>query len=405
VNTFSLATDKQWTSGRGGVILEYFLSEQQKTIKNLARRIAEERVLPVRAELDEKEEFPWAIIKDLADADMFRVFIPEEYEGLGGGCLDLCLTVEELSRVCSGVAISYAATALGCSSLLEYGTEEQKRKYLPDVASGKRLAAFALTEATAGSDASAIRTTASREQEGYVLNGTKQFITNGGEAEIYIVIALTNPERGIRGASAFLVEKDTPGFTFGKKEKKMGLRASATRELVFRNCLIPEENIIGREGMGFIMAMRVLDRSRPGVGAQAMGLAQGALEAAVDYARQRIQFGHPIISLQAVQLKLADMAIAVEAARLLVYSVAKTIDSGAKNFTEEAAMAKVFASDTAMKVTTDAVQIFGGAGYMRDYPVEKMMRDAKITQIYEGSNEALRTVIAFELRKRKARRE
>ena len=385
--------------------MEYFLTEQQATIKNLARRIAEERVLPVRAELDEKEEFPWAIIKDLAEADMFRVFIPEEYEGLGGGCLDLCLVVEELSRACCGVAISYAATALGCSALLQYGTEEQKQKYLPDVASGGKLAAFALTEATAGSDVSAIRTTASREQGGYLLNGTKQFITNGGEADLYTIIALTSPERGIRGASAFLVEKDTPGFTFGKKEKKLGLRASATRELVFRNCLIPEENIIGREGMGFIIAMKVLDRSRPGVGAQAVGVAQGALEAALDYSRQRIQFGHPIVSLQAVQLKLADMAIAVEAARLLVYAVARTIDSGAKDYTEEAAMAKVFASDTAMKVTTDAVQIFGGVGYMRDYPVEKMMRDAKITQIYEGTNQVLRTAIAFELRKRKARRE
>jgi len=385
--------------------LEYFLSEQQKTMRSLARRIAEERILPVRAELDEKEEFPWAIIKDLASADMFRVFIPEEYEGLGGGCLELCLVIEELSRVCSGVAVSYAGSALGCSSLLEYGTEEQKRKYLPDVASGRRLAAFALTEPTAGSDVSAIKTTARREKGGYVLNGTKQFITNGGEAEIYTVIALTSPERGSRGASAFLVEKGTPGFSFGKKEKKMGIRASATRELVFRNCLIPEENIIGREGMGFIIAMRLLDRSRPAVGAQAVGLAQGALEAATDYARQRIQFGHPIISLQAVQLMLADMAIAVEAARLLVYAVARTIDSGAKDFTEEAAMAKVFASDVAMKVTTDAVQIFGGAGYMRDYPIEKMMRDAKITQIYEGSNQALRTAIAFELRKRKARRE
>ena len=385
--------------------MEYFLSEQQKTMRSLARRIAEERILPVRAELDEKEEFPWAIIKDLASADMFRVFIPEEYEGLGGGCLELCLVIEELSRVCSGVAVSYAGSALGCSSLLEYGTEEQKRKYLPDVASGRRLAAFALTEPTAGSDVSAIKTTARREKGGYVLNGTKQFITNGGEAEIYTVIALTSPERGSRGASAFLVEKGTPGFSFGKKEKKMGIRASATRELVFRNCLIPEENIIGREGMGFIIAMRLLDRSRPAVGAQAVGLAQGALEAATDYARQRIQFGHPIISLQAVQLMLADMAIAVEAARLLVYAVARTIDSGAKDFTEEAAMAKVFASDVAMKVTTDAVQIFGGAGYMRDYPIEKMMRDAKITQIYEGSNQALRTAIAFELRKRKARRE
>jgi len=374
-------------------------------VRTLARRIAEERVLPVRAELDEKEEFPWAIVKDIADADMFRVFIPEKYEGLGGGCLELCLVTEELSRVCSSVAISYAATALGCLSLLEYGTEQQKQKYLPEVASGKRLTAFALTEATAGSDVSAIKTTADKEPGGYLLNGTKQFITNGGEAEIYTVIALTNPERGIRGASAFVVEKDTPGFSFGKKERKMGLRASATRELIFRNCLIPEENIIGREGMGLIIAMRLFDRSRPGVGAQAVGLAQGALEAAVDYARQRIQFGHPIISLQAVQLMLADMAIEVEAARLLVYAAARTIDSGAKHCTEESAMAKVFASDTAMKVTTNAVQILGGVGYMRDYPVEKMMRDAKITQIYEGSNEALRTAIAFELRKRKARRE
>ncbi len=385
--------------------MEYFLSEQQKEIKALARTIAEERILPVRAELDEKEEFPWAIMKVLADTDMFGVFIPEEYGGVGGGCLELCLVVEELSRVCSSIAISYAASALGSFPLLEYGTEEQKQKYLPDIASGKRLAAFALTEATAGSDASAIRTTASREKGGYVLNGTKQFITNGGEAEVYTVIALTAKERGARGASAFLVEKDTPGFSFGRKEKKMGIRASSTRELVFQDCLVPEENMIGREGTGFIMTMRLLDRSRPGIGAQAVGLAQGALEASVDYAKKRIQFGHPIISFQAVQHMLADMAIQVEAARALVYAAARTIDSGAKNFTEEAAMAKVFASDTAMRVTTDAVQIFGGVGYMRDYPIEKMMRDAKITQIYEGTNQVLRNVIAFELRKRKARRE
>ncbi len=385
--------------------MEYFLSEQQKTIKSLARRIAEEKILPVRAELDEKEEFPWDIIKDLADSDMFRVFIPEEYEGLGGGCLDLCLVVEELSRVCSGVAVSYAVTALGSFALLEYGTEEQKRKYLPDIASGKRLTAFALTEPTAGSDASAIKTTAEKVAGGYVINGTKQFITNGGEAEIYTIIALTDKARGARGASALLLEKDTPGFSFGKKEKKMGIRASSTRELIFRNCLVPAENLIGREGMGFIMTMKALDRSRPGIGAQAVGLAQGALEAAVDYARQRVQFGHPIISLPVVQNMLADMATQVEAARALTYAVARTIDSGAKQFTEESAMAKVFASDVAMKVTTDAVQIMGGAGYMRDYPAEKMMRDAKITQIYEGANEALRGAIALELRKRKARRE
>ena len=388
-----------------GVSLEYFLSEQQKTIKGLARRVAEERILPVRAELDETEKFPWDIIKDLADSDMFRVFIPEEYEGLGGGCFELCLVIEELSRVCSGIAVSYAASALGCLTLLEHGTEAQKQKYLPDIASGKRLAAFALTEPTAGSDASAIRTTAERVGGGYALNGTKQFITNGGEAEIYTVIVLTDKTRGARGASAFLVEKDTPGFSFGKKERKMGIRASSTRELIFRNCLVPEENMIGKPGMGFIMTMKLLDRSRPGIGAQAVGLAQGALEAAVDYTRQRIQFGHPLISLPVVQDILADMATQVEAARALVYAVARTIDSGVKNFTEESAMAKVFASDTAMKVTTDAVQICGGAGYMKDYPVEKMMRDAKITQIYEGSNQVLRNAIAIELRKRKARRE
>ncbi len=385
--------------------MEYFLTEQQKTIKGLARRIAEEKILPVRAELDETEEFPWAVIKDLADSDMFRVFIPEEYEGLGGGCFELCLVIEELSRVCSGIAVSYAASALGCLTLLEYGTEAQKQKYLPDIASGKRLTAFALTESTAGSDASAIKTTAERVDGGYVINGTKQFITNGGEAEIYTVIVLTDKTRGARGASTFLVEKGTPGFSFGKKERKMGIRASSTRELIFRNCLVPDENMIGKQGMGFIMTMKLLDRSRPGIGAQAVGLAQGALEAAVDYSRQRIQFGHPLISLPVVQDILADMATRVEAARALVYATARTVDSGAKNFTEESAMAKVFASDTAMKVTTDAVQICGGAGYMKDYPVEKMMRDAKITQIYEGSNQVLRNAIAIELRKRKARRE
>jgi butyryl-CoA dehydrogenase len=385
--------------------LEYFLTEPQKTIKNLARRIAEERILPVRAELDEKEQFPWDIMKDLANSDMFRVFVPEEYEGLGGGCLDLCLVVEELSRVCSGVAVSYAASGLGSFSVLEYGSEEQKRKYLPEIASGARLAAFALTEPTAGSDASAIRTTAEKTQGGYVLNGTKQFITNGGEAEIYTVIALTDKTKGARGASAFLVEKDTPGFSFGKKEKKMGIRASATRELVFRNCTIPAENMIGREGLGFIMTMRILDRSRPGIAAQAVGIAQGALEAAVDYARQRIQFGHPIIAQPVVQNMLAEMAIQVEAARALTYAAARMIDGGAKNFTEESAMSKVFASDMAMKVTTDAVQVFGGAGYMRDYPIEKMMRDAKITQIYEGTNEVLRSAIATELRKRRGRQD
>ena len=237
--------------------MEYFLTEQQKEIKALVRTIAEEKILPVRAELDEKEEFPWEIMKFLADVDMFGVYIPEEYGGLGGGVLDLCLVVEELSRVCSGVAVSYAASALGSFTLLEYGTDEQKRKYLPDIASGRKLAGFGLTEATAGSDAGGVKTTATRTSGGYILNGTKQFITNGGDAEVYTIIALTAKEKGPRGASAFLVEKGTPGFSFGRKEKKLGIRASSTRELVFEDCLVPEENIIGREGMGFIMTMKL----------------------------------------------------------------------------------------------------------------------------------------------------
>lgn len=385
--------------------MEYFLTEQQQEIKSLARRIAEERIMPVRAELDEKEEFPWAIVKDMADADLFRVFIPEEYEGLGEGSFAICVAVEELSRACCGVALTYAGDGLGATPILLYGSDEQKQKYLPSIADGSRLTAFGLTESGAGSDAGNIKTTATRDGDDYVLNGTKQFITNGGEAEIYTVIAVTNPSKGSRGASAFIVEKDTPGFTFGKKEKKLGIRSSATRELVFHNCRVPKENLVGREGAGFIVTMKTLDSSRPGVAALALGLAQGALEEAVAYARQREQFGHPVSAIQAVQHMLANMAMELEAARALVYAAARTIDAGAKSFTEEGAMAKVFATDMAMKVTTDAVQVFGGVGYMRDYPVEKMMRDAKINQIYEGTNQVLRNVIALELLKRKALRE
>jgi alkylation response protein AidB-like acyl-CoA dehydrogenase len=382
--------------------LDYFLTEQQNEIRKLTRTIAEEQVLPVRAALDEKEEFPWEIMKILADAGLFGVYIPEEYGGLGGGLLDLCLVVEELSRVCSGVAVSYAASGLGTFTLLEYGTDEQRQKFLPDIASGRKLAAFGLTEADAGSDAGGVKTTATPTEGGYILNGTKQFITNGGDAEVYTVIALTDKSKGPRGASAFVVEKDVPGFTFGRKEKKLGIRASSTRELVFEDCFVPAESIIGREGMGFILTMKLLDRSRPGLGAQALGLAQGALEAAVDYAKKRIQFGHPIYAQQAVQQMLAEMAMRVEAARALVYATARMVDAGVKDFTRESAMCKVFASDTAMRVTTDAMQVFGGVGYMRDYPIEKMFRDAKITQIYEGANQVLRNEIAFELRKKKA---
>ena len=366
-------------------------------IKELAARIADERVAPVAAELDEKEEFPWEIMKVLAESDLCGVYIPEQYGGLGGGVFEQVLVVEELSRACSGVAVSYAATGLGTFPLLMFGTDEQKSRFLPDIAAGKRLAAFGLTEANAGSDAGGIETTAVLDGDSYVLNGTKQWITNGGEAEVYTIVAMTDRKKGPRGATAFIVEKGTPGFGFGKKEKKMGIRASATRELVFTDCRVPKENVLAREGMGFIVAMKTLDRTRPGIGGQAIGIAQGALDAAAKYARERRQFGVAIASFQAVQHLLADMATQLEAARALVYATARMIDAGVKDFSKEAAMAKVFASDTAMKVTTDAVQVMGGYGYMRDYPVEKMMRDAKITQIYEGTNQIQRNVIALEL--------
>jgi alkylation response protein AidB-like acyl-CoA dehydrogenase len=373
--------------------MDYFLTETQQEIQNLARQIARERVKPVRAELDEKEEFPWDIMKVLAQSDLFGVYIPEEYGGLGGGAFENCLAVEELSRACIGVSVSFAASGLGAYPILLFGSEEQKKKYLPQIASGERLAAFGLTEAGAGSDAGGTRTTAVLDGNEYVINGTKQWITNGGEAEIYTVIAMTNPAKGSRGASAFIVEKGTPGFSFGKKEKKMGIRASATRELVFENCRIPKENLLSKEGMGFLVAMKTLDKSRPGIGAQAVGLAQGAIDECVDYARERRQFDQPIISFQAIQHMLADMDTQTEAARALVYSVARFVDSDPKDVSKASAMAKLFASDVAMKVTVDAVQIMGGYGYMREYPVEKMMRDAKILQIYEGTNQIQRNVI------------
>jgi butyryl-CoA dehydrogenase len=384
--------------------MDYFLTEDQMMIKDLTRQIAEEKVIPVREELDEKEEFPWEIMNVLAQSDLFGLFIPEEYGGLGKGCLELCIAVEELSRACLGVSTTYAANALGTYPILLFGSEEQKKKYLPDIAAGKRLVAFAITEANAGSDAAGIQTTAKLEGSEYILNGTKQWITNGGEAEIYTVIAMTDKSRGARGASAFIVEKGTPGFHFGKKEKKMGIRASSTRELIFDNCRIPKENILGKEGLGFIVAMRTLDNSRTGVGAQGVGVAQGAFEEALKFARQRMQFGHPIISFQAVQHMLADMAVEIEAARALVYSISRYIDSGAKDITKESAIAKVFATDMAMRITTNAVQVMGGSGYMREYPVEKMMRDAKILQIYEGTNQIQRNVIAQSLIKESAKK-
>ncbi len=373
--------------------LDYFLNEDQLAIKNLARQIAEEQVIPVRAELDEKEEFPWEPMKHIAEGGLFGIYIPEAYGGLGFGGFENCLAIEEISRACIGVSVSFAASGLGAYPFLLFGSEEQKKKYLPDVASGKKLAAFGLTEAGAGSDAGGIRTTAVKDGDSYILNGTKQWITNGGEAEIYSVVALTDKRKGPRGASAFLLEKGMPGFNFGKKEKKLGIRCSATRELVFEDCRVPKECLIGREGQGFIVTMRTFDRTRPGIGAQAVGLAQGAFEAAVAYARERHQFEKPIISFQAVQHILADMAAQIEAARALVYAVARWVDTNPKDISKFSALSKLFPTDVAMKVTVDAVQIFGGYGFMREYPVEKMMRDAKILQIYEGTNQIQRNVI------------
>ena len=384
--------------------MNYFLTEDQMMIKELARQIAEEKVVPVREELDEKEEFPWEIMKVLAQSDLFGLYIPEKYGGLGKGCFELCIAIEELSRACLGVSTTYAANALGTYPILLFGSEEQKGKYLPDIAAGERLVAFAITEANAGSDAAGIQTTARLEGNEYILNGTKQWITNGGEAEIYTIIAMTDRTKGPRGASALIVEKGTPGFHFGKKEKKMGIRASSTRELIFDNCRIPKENIIAKEGYGFIMAMKTLDNSRTGVGSQGVGVAQGAFEEALKFAKHRIQFGHPIISFQSVQHMLADMAIEIEAARSLVYSVARYIDSGAKDISKDSAIAKVFATDMAMRVTTNAVQVMGGSGYMREYPVEKMMRDAKILQIYEGTNQIQKNVIGQALIKEAAKK-
>lgn len=383
--------------------MDYFLTEEQIMIKDLARQIAEEKIVPVRAELDETGEFPWDIMKVLAQSDLFGLFIPEEYGGLGKGCMELSLAVEELSRACLGVSTTYAANALGTFPILLFGTDEQKQKYLPDIAAGKRLVAFGLTEANAGSDAGGIQTTGKLDGNEYILNGTKQWITNGGEAEIYTIIAITDRTKGPRGASAFIVEKGTPGFTFGKKENKMGIRASATTELIFDNCRIPKDNLIGKEGAGFLVAMKTLDSSRTGVGAQGVGVAQGAFDEAARFAKQRIQFGHSIISFQAIQHMLADMATSIEAARALVYSVARLIDGGAKDVSKESAMAKLYATDVAMKVTTDAVQVMGGSGYMKEYPVEKMMRDAKILQIFEGTNQIQRNVIGQALIKELAR--
>jgi butyryl-CoA dehydrogenase len=383
--------------------MDYLLTDEQKMIRDLARKIAEEKVRPVAAKYDQTEEFPRDVLKVIADSDLFGLFIPEEYGGMGVSVFNLCLATEELSRACGGIAVCYAASALGTFPIVLFGNEEQKKKYLPDLAKGKTIAAFGLTEPEAGSDAGSIKTTARKEGNYYVLNGTKHFITNGSEAQVYTIVAMTDKNKGARGASAFILDKGTKGFSFGKKEDKMGIRASVTSELVFNECKVPAENLLSKEGIGFILTMKTFDMSRPGVAAQALGIAQGALELAVKYSRQRVQFGKSISSFQGIQWMLADMATEIEAARALVYASARMIDSGAKDVGKDSAMAKLFASDVAMKVSTDALQIFGGYGYMKDYPIEKYMRDAKITQIYEGTNQIQRNIIALALIKELAK--
>jgi len=379
--------------------LDYFLTEEQRMMQGLAARIAREKIRPVRAQLDASEQFPWEIMKILAQAGLFGIYIPEAYGGTGGGIFENCLAIEKLGEACIGVGTSFAASGLGAYPILLNGSEELKHKYLPQIASGTRLAAFGLTEPSAGSDVSGIQTKARKDGDHYIINGSKQWITNGGEAEIYSILAITDRSKGPRGASFFVVEKGDPGFSFGKKEKKLGIRASATRELIFEDCRIPKDRLIDREGMGFIIAMKTFDKSRPGIAALAVGLSQGALDIAVEYARKRVQFDKPIISFQAIQHKLADMATKTEAARALLYSIARYMDSEPREVSKVSAMTKVFAGDVAMEVATNAVQVLGGYGYMQDYPVEKMMRDAKILQIYEGTNEIQRNIIGQELNK------
>ncbi|MDD5542236.1 MAG: acyl-CoA dehydrogenase family protein [Acidobacteriia bacterium] len=383
--------------------MDELLTKENLDYRGRAREVAEKYVRPIAAELDREARYPWEIVERLKEYQLMGEWIPKEYGGGGGGVLNLCIIVEELSRACGGVGVAYAVNALGSFPIIFGGTEDQKQRWLPDIAKGQRLISFGLSEPTAGSDAASLKTRAERNGAFYVLNGDKKWNTNGGAAEIYTIFCVTNPERGTRGISAIVAEKGMPGFEIGRKEDLMGIRCVSVHNLHFRNCRIPEGNLLGgKEGLGFAHAMQTLDFARPGVAAQAVGLAQGALELALEYARGREQFGQAIASFQGLQWMLADMATQVEAARQLVYYSARLLDAGAKNVSKIAAMAKVFATDTAMKVTTDAVQIFGGYGYCKDYPIEKYMRDAKITQIYEGTNQIQRLVIARNLIKESA---
>lgn len=374
--------------------MNFILTEEQEMTRQMVRDFAEKEVQPSAGERDDKELFSREIFNKMGELGLTGIPWPEEYGGAGGDFISYVITVEELSRVDASTGTTLSAhISLASWPIFKYGNEEQKKKYLEPLALGEKMGAFALTETTAGTDAAAAQATARLDGDSYILNGMKIFITNGGEAEINIVFAMTDPEKKSRGMSAFIVEKGTPGFSFGKKEQKMGLRSSPTLELIFEDCRVPKENLLGKEGEGLKIALSTLDGGRNGIAAQAVGIAQGALEEAVAYAKSREQFGQPIANFQAISFMLADMATKIEAARLLTYQAA-FLEKEGLSYGKASAMAKLFASEAAMEITTNAVQIFGGYGYTRDYPVERFMRDAKITQIYEGTSEAQRMVIS-----------
>lgn len=379
--------------------MDFKLSEEHEMIRKMVRDFAQKEVAPSAAQRDEDETFDMAIFHKMAELGLTGIPWPEEYGGIGSDYLAYVIAVEELSRVCASTGVVLSAhTSLAGWPLFKYGNEEQKQKYLRPLAEGTKVGAYCLTEAGSGSDAGGMKTTAKLDGDDYVLNGSKIFITNGGIADTYIVFAVTDPESKHKGTSAFIVESTFEGFSVGKKEKKMGIRSSPTTEVVLDNCRVPKENLLGEEGDGFVIAMKTLDGGRNGIAAQAVGIAQGALDAAVDYSKERTQFGKPIVANQGISFKLADMATATEASRLLTYQAA-WLESNDLPYGKASAMAKLMAGDTAMKVTTEAVQVFGGYGYTKDYPVERYMRDAKITQIYEGTQEIQRLVISRMLTK------
>lgn len=374
--------------------MNFHLTEEQEMLRKMIREFAEEVVAPSAAERDEEERFDRSIFEQMAELGLTGIPWPEQYGGAGADYLSYVIAVEELSRVDASIGVTLSAhVSLASWPLYKFGTEEQKQKFLRPLAEGKKMGAYCLTEAGSGSDSAGMRTMAVKDGDDYILNGSKIFITNAGEADTYIVFAVTDPAMKHKGVSAFIVEKGMPGFSMGKKEKKLGIRSSTTLEVIFEDVRVPKENMLGEEGQGFKIAMMTLDGGRNGIAAQALGIAQGAYEHALNYAKERSQFGKPIAALQAIQFKLADMATKIEASRLLTYQAAWLEDQGLP-YGKASAMSKVFAGDTAMEVTTEAVQVFGGYGYTRDYPVERFMRDAKITQIYEGTNEIQRVVIS-----------